>query len=422
MKKKVLKQFAVTVMSTVLAFSSAAGLALPVFAAEDDDWEDEYAFIAAYALDDSIEEGETTIGYADVYTNMEEDAIINWYAEDESIVSVSGAGSSCRIRGLKPGRTRVIANLRIAGGNADNDSFTIKVKAKQPEKISVTDVNIKDENVRIKVGESYKLTAYVSPSNADNRKIYWSSDNSEIASVDSSGTVRGKNRGNTRISVKTDEGGHKDHVYVSVEGESVSDYVAPQKVWLNPTSLTMGTGEEFYITPNFYPTNADHSVTWSSSNPGVATVSSNGKVNAKAAGQTIVTCLANNGGKYDTTVVNVVTKPAAAAAVPTAPLATNPTRNPAFLYGVVVTILQAAPNAVVTIPAEQPMAYDANVAAALVQRPDVTLSATFPFQGHRFVMTLPKGYNLASKLDASGFAEWLYLCSLQPEVSVVMQN
>jgi hypothetical protein len=68
------------------------------------------------------------------------------------------------------------------------------------------------------------------------------------------------------------------------------------------------------------------------------------------------------------------------------------------------------------------MAYDVNVAAALNMRPDVTLAATFPYQGHQCRMTLPKGYPLAAHCDKTGYVEWLQLCALNNGVVVQMLN
>ena len=91
-----------------------------------------------------------------------------------------------------------------------------------------------------------------------------------------------------------------------------------------------------------------------------------------------------------------------------------------FMYNTTLSILQAKPNGVVQVTGLIPMAYDRNVAAALKVRPDVTLSATFPFQGHQFVLTLPPKFDLASQIGTNGYVDWLTLCSLQPQVKLTM--
>ena len=165
-----------------------------------------------------------------------------------------------------------------------------------------------------------------------------------------------------------------------------------------------------------------------SSNPAVAVVAPDGKVTGIGPGQAVVNCITNDGHKVDATTVTVGTAVAPGAPAPTvpaapvAPVIATETRSPLLCYQTVQTILGATPNATVVVPALQPMAYDVNVAAALNMRPDVTLAATFPYQGHQFRMTLPKGYPLAAQCDKTGYVEWLQLCALNNGVVVQMLN
>ena len=62
---------------------------------------------------------------------------------------------------------------------------------------------------------------------------------------------------------------------------SLSASQSPTSVKLNCSTLTLGVGEEYTLVKTVSPSGANQSCTWSSSNQGVASVDSNGKVTAK---------------------------------------------------------------------------------------------------------------------------------------------
>lgn len=87
-----------------------------------------------------------------------------------------------------------------------------------------------------------------------------------------------------------------------------SPSITVSSVKLNKTSVTLSAGESVELAATISPENAtDKTVSWTSSNTGVATVV-DGKVTAVAAGTTIITALSNNG--YSATChIAVVSKP-----------------------------------------------------------------------------------------------------------------
>ena len=58
------------------------------------------------------------------------------------------------------------------------------------------------------VGSSESLIATITPENATNKVIQWTSSDSEIASVDSNGNVIGKKAGKVTITATTTDGGN----------------------------------------------------------------------------------------------------------------------------------------------------------------------------------------------------------------------
>ena len=82
------------------------------------------------------------------------------------------------------------------------------------------------------------------------------------------------------------------------------------EITLNPTSATLNVGETLQLTATVSPTNAtDKSVSWTSSNTNVATVSNTGLVTAVAAGTATITCTANDGSGVTATCSVTVVAP-----------------------------------------------------------------------------------------------------------------
>ena len=148
------------------------------------------------------------------------------------------------------------------------------------------------------VGETLTLTATVAPSNATFKNVTWSSSNTAVATV-ADGVVTAKaSVGTAIITVKTADGAKTATCTVTV-GVPVTG------VTLSQTSASLKVGETLTLKATVAPDNAtDKSVTWSSSNTAVATVS-DGKVTAKAAGTATITVKTNDGAKTATCTVIV---------------------------------------------------------------------------------------------------------------------
>ena len=135
-----------------------------------------------------------------------------------------------------------------------------------------------------------RLTAAVSPADATNKGIKWSSSDKNVATVDSNGNVTGIARGTATITATAADNANKK----STCTVTVQQYVTGITVTAaNPTPLRLGTTQ---VSAAVSPDNANNKAyTWSSSNPGVATVSSTGTVTAKAVGTAVITATASDG-------------------------------------------------------------------------------------------------------------------------------
>ena len=82
--------------------------------------------------------------------------------------------------------------------------------------VHVTGVTLNKNSMSLNSGSSEILVATVSPSNADDKSVTWSSDNTSVATVNSSGLVSGVTSGSATITVTTTDGGYTAQCSVSV--------------------------------------------------------------------------------------------------------------------------------------------------------------------------------------------------------------
>lgn len=103
--------------------------------------------------------------------------------------------------------------------------------------VAVTDVTLDTEQIELSVGESRKLTATISPSDATNQKVIWFSSDASIAEV-IEGVVIANKIGTSRITVKTDDGSKTAtcNVIVKENGENIST----QKITLSQQTINVG--------------------------------------------------------------------------------------------------------------------------------------------------------------------------------------
>ena len=85
-----------------------------------------------------------------------------------------------------------------------------------PQPVRVSGVQISKTTLSLNVGDTQQLTATVSPSNADNKNVTWSSSNSSVAQVSSTGKITAKGAGSTTITVTTVDGNYTAKCTVTV--------------------------------------------------------------------------------------------------------------------------------------------------------------------------------------------------------------
>ena len=169
----------------------------------------------------------------------------------------------------------------------------------------VTGITLSATELSLQPGATKQLTATISPADAANTNVTWESSNTAVATVGSSGIVTGVANGTCTITCRAMDGsGVKAECQVTVGSSSGTPVTS---ITLSQTSLTLSVGSTQTLTATVLPANATNkSVTWTSSNTSVATVSQAGTVSAVASGSTTIVCSAKDGsGVYAECQVNV---------------------------------------------------------------------------------------------------------------------
>lgn len=200
--------------------------------------------------------------------------------------SKSGNNKIITIRGVSGGTCKLTAS-----GSSNSVSVTVK------EKIKSITINGSSE---VNVGHSINLSTNISPINASNKTVSWSSSNNSIAKVNG-GTVTGLAAGSVTITAKAEDGSG----VIGTKTIHVTSLV--DNISLNKKNVTLNKGNTIVLSATISPNNASNkSVSWKSSNTKVATVSSTGIVTAVGPGTCTITCTSNsNSSKKDNCSVKV---------------------------------------------------------------------------------------------------------------------
>ena len=122
--------------------------------------------------------------------------------------------------------------------------------------VAVDKVTLDKSSLTLEKGTSEKLSATISPSDATNKNVTWTSDNEAVATVSTDGTVKAVHTGTAKITVTTEDGGHTASCAVTVEkadpqytppenlvaycGDKLSDVHLPDGFEWNDASLPVG--------------------------------------------------------------------------------------------------------------------------------------------------------------------------------------
>ncbi len=231
------------------------------------------------------------------------DKTVNWKVEagKENDVSVDSTGTVKVLRNFS-GTVKVTATANDDSLVTATQDCLISVNT-----IAVDGIAISDTSATLYKGSWKQLSAVITPSGAADPAVTWSSSNTSVATVDSTGKVTaigipsGEDYGEAIITAQSSNAS----VFATCTIKVLSS-VLITGLTLNKSELALNVGDEETLTVTGTPSNATNkTLSWSSSNTDVATVSA-GKVIAAGKGTAVIRAEATDGsGKYVSCVVTV---------------------------------------------------------------------------------------------------------------------
>ena len=217
-------------------------------------------------------------------TNLE----ITWSSSDTSVATVDSSGSVTAV--LKG--TAIITVTTVDGSKTATCLVNVI--------IPVTGVTINKTILDLNKSAEETLVAAISPGDASNKAVAWSSSNTSVAAIDTNGKVTAVGGGISIITVTTADGSKTATCQVNV-------YSQVTGVTLNKTTLSVSKGDTETLEVALSPDDANNkTVTWSSSNSSIASVDSSGKVTAVEKGDCTITVRSIDSGQTATCQVNVI--------------------------------------------------------------------------------------------------------------------
>ena len=231
----------------------------------------------------TLEKGAFALLEATVSPDDAMDKTVQWSSDNPSVVSVDQNG---KVTALEEGKAKITAS---AGGfTASCTVICIN--------IPVTAITLDKTSLSLTKGSSETLTATVSPRNATDKTVKWTSSDTAVATVDQNGLVTAVNSGNATITASAGDISATCAVSVIIPVTSIS---------LSSKNLTLKVGETATLDATILPEDAsDKNGTWYSSHPDVASVEG-GVITAIGFGQAEIT--AQVGGLADLCTVTVLT-------------------------------------------------------------------------------------------------------------------
>lgn len=213
------------------------------------------------------------------------DVHLSWQSSDPTIFSIADNGAtSAQITGLKGGTAILTA---INDKNVVVGYCTVTVK-QQVQQLTLSEVE-----VRGKMKQTHQLYATITPENATNQTLKWTSSNNSIVSVDKTGKLTFNKAGTAVITVQSEDNPALMAQCTVTVLQSVAD------VELDEELVELYVGESKRLTYMVYPSTASsQDVQWTSFDTSVVTVDDEGLLSGKRPGTTQVMVMTYEGSYY----------------------------------------------------------------------------------------------------------------------------
>lgn len=165
--------------------------------------------------------GETTKAAATIMPEGAEDVELAWTSSDDKIATVDKDGN---VKAVAEGTaTLTVTATQGSGDSAVTKTATVDVTVikdggtdPEPEKpVVLTGVKASVKKADLKVGETTKATAKITPEKAENVTFAWASSDKKVATVDADGNVKAVGKGTAKLTVTATQGSGADAVKVT---------------------------------------------------------------------------------------------------------------------------------------------------------------------------------------------------------------
>lgn len=155
-----------------------------------------------------------------IYPSNADTSSLKFSSEDTSIAKVS------RKDGIVTGISKGVTRIKIYN-NYFSVYCTVYVGYENNDNISDIEINLPNNQLSLNAGDTYYLSddIFVYPSNIRNYKLYYSSNNTNVARIDSNGKITAYSYGNATITVRC--GNIVKYVYVNVENGQITPTPIP---------------------------------------------------------------------------------------------------------------------------------------------------------------------------------------------------
>lgn len=249
----------------------------------------------------NIKDSDYTLDNTKVYANVSDTLNIR-----------SGPGTSYEVLTSVDKNTQM---TRIAKGKQSGElwdrvqlsngmiGYVFQNYVKEVPKAQIEQINVSIDNTVLNKGETKQLNVEILPKEAANNGVTYSSSNSNIVRVDSSGNIIGIRSGKATITVKAKENNVSNSIEIQV-------YSPVTDMNLNAENVILQVGDSFTITPIILPEDASNTnVSYAVDDENIVQIYNNGKITALTEGETKVTATTEDGniqGKVKVTVIRKI--------------------------------------------------------------------------------------------------------------------
>ena len=179
--------------------------------------------------------------------------------------------------------------------------YVFQTYVKEVPDIEVEKIELSLDKTTINKGEKIKLKVNIYPTDAVDKTLKYSSDNTKVASINSEGVITGLSSGTAKITVKANNG-----ITSSI---SINIYTPVTDILMETQNCTLQVEEKFKINASILPEDANNkNINYKSENEQIATVDNNGNITGIAEGQTNIVISSEEGNINKKFSVKVIRK------------------------------------------------------------------------------------------------------------------